>query len=153
MFNDAPSRVFAPDVPPLSPPNDFYQQSEPLSSGEEHLGRVTTISVKLADFGTGILTSFSMFLYSLTNLSKASWVQKHLTEWIQPQMLRAPEVILGAEWDPKVDIWNVGLVVSSSYKTNRKSSNNVTRFGNLPKEPSSLTEHGLPLHLTTLLPT
>ncbi|KAK4163967.1 Serine/threonine-protein kinase [Cladorrhinum sp. PSN259] len=28
-----------------------------------------------------------------------------------PQMLRAPEVILGAKWDSKVDIWNVGLVI------------------------------------------
>ena len=27
-------------------------------------------------------------------------------------MLRAPEVILGAEWTYKVDIWNLGLVVS-----------------------------------------
>ncbi|KAK4447254.1 Serine/threonine-protein kinase SKY1 [Podospora aff. communis PSN243] len=26
-------------------------------------------------------------------------------------MLRAPEVILGAEWDSKVDIWNLGLVI------------------------------------------
>jgi serine/threonine-protein kinase SRPK3 len=34
-----------------------------------------------------------------------------LTEWIQPQMLRAPEVILGAEWDHKVDIWNLGVIV------------------------------------------
>jgi len=41
-------------------------------------------------------------------------VDKHLTEWIQPQMLRAPEVILGAEWNTKVDIWNVGLVVSTN---------------------------------------
>ena len=40
-----------------------------------------------------------------------SWIDKHLKEWIQPQMLRAPEVILGAEWDHKVDIWNVGLIV------------------------------------------
>jgi hypothetical protein len=27
-------------------------------------------------------------------------------------MLRAPEVILGANWDFKVDIWNLGLIVS-----------------------------------------
>jgi serine/threonine-protein kinase SRPK3 len=27
-------------------------------------------------------------------------------------MLRAPEVILGAKWDYKVDIWNLGLIVS-----------------------------------------
>lgn len=26
-------------------------------------------------------------------------------------MLRAPEVILGADWDSKVDIWNLGLIV------------------------------------------
>lgn len=26
-------------------------------------------------------------------------------------MLRAPEVILGAEWDYKVDIWNLGVIV------------------------------------------
>jgi serine/threonine-protein kinase SRPK3 len=25
---------------------------------------------------------------------------------------RAPEVILGAEWDHKVDIWNLGVLVS-----------------------------------------
>jgi hypothetical protein len=42
----------------------------------------------------------------------ASWFDRHLTEWVQPQMLRAPEVILGADWDYKIDIWNLGLVVS-----------------------------------------
>lgn len=52
------------------------------------------------------------FCISLNSWWTASWTDKHLTEWIQPQMLRAPEVILGAEWDSKVDIWNVGLVVN-----------------------------------------
>lgn len=41
----------------------------------------------------------------------ASWFDRHLTEWIQPEKLRAPEVILGAAWDHKVDIWNLGLIV------------------------------------------
>lgn len=31
---------------------------------------------------------------------------------IMPDIYRAPEVILGMEWDYKVDIWNVGMVVS-----------------------------------------
>lgn len=44
----------------------------------------------------------------------ACWFDKHLTAWIQPQKLRAPEVILGANWDYKVDIWNLGLIVSST---------------------------------------
>ncbi|KAK3314436.1 kinase-like domain-containing protein [Apodospora peruviana] len=93
MFECAPSEVFTPQLPPLAPPNDFYHPSEQLSSGEQDLATATDISIRLADFGT------------------ASWVDKHLTEWIQPQMLRAPEVILGAKWDSKVDIWNVGLVI------------------------------------------
>lgn len=49
----------------------------------------------------------------------ASWIDKHLTDWIQPQMLRAPEVILGAKWDSKVDIWNVGLVVNHALHRRR----------------------------------
>ena len=31
---------------------------------------------------------------------------------IQPLSLRAPEVILGCEWDTSVDIWNLGCLVS-----------------------------------------
>jgi serine/threonine protein kinase len=32
---------------------------------------------------------------------------------IQALPYRAPEVILGADWDTKVDVWNVGVLVSS----------------------------------------
>jgi serine/threonine protein kinase len=31
---------------------------------------------------------------------------------IQPDIYRAPEVILGMSWTSKVDIWNVGALVS-----------------------------------------
>lgn len=30
---------------------------------------------------------------------------------------RAPEIILGAEWDHKIDIWNFGVLVSSFLET------------------------------------
>ncbi len=53
-------------------------------------------SVKFADFGT------------------SSWFEKHLARWIRLQILRAPEVILCAKWNHKVDIWNLGLVVSQA---------------------------------------
>ncbi len=114
MFEKAPPQAFAPRLPPLSPPNDFYRQSEQLSSGEEDLVHATDITVKLADFGTGTGSSsqFSRGISDTYTSWAASWSHKHLTEWIQPQMLRAPEVLLGAEWDFKADIWNVGLVVS-----------------------------------------
>lgn len=31
---------------------------------------------------------------------------------IQPPALRAPEVILGCEWGPSADIWNLGCLAS-----------------------------------------
>ncbi|KAK0611714.1 kinase-like domain-containing protein [Immersiella caudata] len=99
MFEHARSEVFTSKLPSLAPPNDFYRPSEQLSSGEEDLATATDISVRLADFGT------------------ASWTDKHLTDWIQPQMLRAPEVILGVEWDSKVDIWNAGQNIPLSTTT------------------------------------
>ena len=32
---------------------------------------------------------------------------------IQPDLYRAPEVVLGGKWTSKVDIWNVGVLVRS----------------------------------------
>ncbi|KAL2756618.1 hypothetical protein ACRALDRAFT_2102427 [Sodiomyces alcalophilus JCM 7366] len=93
MFEQAPSEAFRPHGSPREPPNDFYMASTQLSSKEEDITRPTEFSVRLADFGT------------------SSWFNEHLTEWIQPQMLRAPEVILGADWDSKADIWNLGLII------------------------------------------
>ena len=34
---------------------------------------------------------------------------------IQPNQYRAPEVILEIPWDEKVDIWNVGVMVSTTH--------------------------------------
>ncbi|CAG8952408.1 hypothetical protein HYFRA_00001155 [Hymenoscyphus fraxineus] len=41
----------------------------------------------------------------------ASWTDRHLTEHIQPVLLRSPEVLLEAPWGPAVDIWNLGALV------------------------------------------
>lgn len=43
----------------------------------------------------------------------ATWVDKNITEPIQAEPFRAPEVILGAKWNSSVDIWNMGCLVSS----------------------------------------
>ncbi|KAI0485612.1 kinase-like domain-containing protein [Xylaria cf. heliscus] len=92
MFQYAPSEVFSPFYPPHDPPTDYYMKSEPVISSEEEL-EIADVSIRLTDFGT------------------ASWVDEHLIKWIQPQMLRAPEVILGAPWDHKVDIWDLGMII------------------------------------------
>ncbi|GAB0137903.1 hypothetical protein EsDP_00006156 [Epichloe bromicola] len=93
MFQQAPSEAFKSHDLVLPPPLDFYTESAQVSSAKEDLAESTDISIMLTDFGT------------------ASWFDKHLTELIQPQMLRAPEVILEADWDHKVDIWNLGLII------------------------------------------
>lgn len=41
----------------------------------------------------------------------ASWQDEHLSETIQPLLLRAPEVILEAPWGPSVDVWNLGALL------------------------------------------
>lgn len=33
---------------------------------------------------------------------------------VMPGVYRAPEIIVGAQWDSKIDIWSVGVMVSCS---------------------------------------
>jgi len=56
---------------------------------------------------------FNMMELSITHSDwgVASFTSRHLTENIQPVLLRAPEVLLQAEWDAAVDIWNLGVLV------------------------------------------
>ncbi|CAK7221095.1 hypothetical protein SBRCBS47491_004411 [Sporothrix bragantina] len=93
IFQNARPEVFEQETLTMPPPHDYYVASAPVVSAFEDLETSQDMSFRLADFGT------------------SSWTHDHLTEWIQPNMLRAPEVILGAEWDTKVDIWNLGLVI------------------------------------------
>ncbi|GAB7354831.1 hypothetical protein MBLNU459_g5212t1 [Dothideomycetes sp. NU459] len=64
---------------------DFYFLDQGIS--------VMTLKIALSDWGV------------------ASWTHKHLTEHIQPVLLRAPEVIIGAPWGPAVDVWNLGALI------------------------------------------
>lgn len=43
---------------------------------------------------------------------------QHL-ECVQPHIYRAPEVILGAPWNYKIDIWNVGCMIWDIYEGNQ----------------------------------
>lgn len=52
--------------------------------------------------------------------------QKHSGD-VMPGVYRAPEVILGMEWDPKIDIWSVGVMVS---KGDLKVASSVSDLSN-----------------------
>ncbi|KPI35537.1 Serine/threonine-protein kinase SRPK [Cyphellophora attinorum] len=96
FFERAPSTVFEPSPSARDPQHDFYMKSEQTIPANEVLESVPSppgFSVRIADFGT------------------ASYFDKHLTDNIQPVGLRAPEVVLRAEWDYKVDIWNLGCLI------------------------------------------
>ena len=107
----------------METPNNFDIESTQMLSAEEYLARPTDLSTPLGNFGTcdcecprqqpGERGHTNANVVPTRNYL-ASWFDRPLTEWIQPQTLRAPEAILGADWDFKVDIWNLGLVVCCS---------------------------------------
>lgn len=49
--------------------------------------------------------------FKLTDFGAANRMENRFAQLIQPQALRSPEVIIGAEWDTKTDIWNFGCLL------------------------------------------
>ncbi|KAF8809197.1 kinase-like protein [Phlegmacium glaucopus] len=47
----------------------------------------------------------------LTNFGAANRMENRFAQVIQPRALRAPEVIIGADWDTKANIWNLGCLL------------------------------------------
>ncbi|KAL6303398.1 kinase-like domain-containing protein [Sparassis latifolia] len=92
------------DIPPVVYPSVTnadgmvlsYVKSQPIPVRFEDVQRQAKLKVKVTDLGV------------------ACWADKideHFTDMVQPSALRAPEVFLGAGWDSKIDIWNVGCLV------------------------------------------
>ncbi|KAI0707314.1 kinase-like domain-containing protein [Earliella scabrosa] len=48
----------------------------------------------------------------LADVGHAHWTDRHFQEIIQPDALRAPEVILGYPWSTSADIWNLGCLIT-----------------------------------------
>ncbi|KAI0158954.1 kinase-like domain-containing protein [Pestalotiopsis sp. NC0098] len=46
----------------------------------------------------------------------SSWANNHLAELIQPVTLRAPEVLIKANWDATTDWWNLGAVILEVFR-------------------------------------
>ncbi|KAH0606773.1 uncharacterized protein H6S33_003607 [Morchella sextelata] len=74
-----------------------------VQSRDSHLVRSEYIPTELPEYP-------NQFRFKLTGFIVSCWVDKHLVEWIQPAALRAPEVILGADWGPSVDLWNAACI-------------------------------------------
>ncbi|KGO75567.1 hypothetical protein PITC_098500 [Penicillium italicum] len=75
---------------------------------EKHLHRPQS---SLGELNFDDPSEFSQVEVILSDWGTASWESLHLTEFIQPRLLRAPEVLLQAPWGKEVDIWNLGALL------------------------------------------
>jgi serine/threonine protein kinase len=71
----------------------------------------------------------------LTDFGEAQLRERTHTGLIQPIQYRAPEVLLRMPWDYKVDIWNIGVMVSFAAisASGVVSSTNILRYGTCSK--------------------
>ncbi|KAK5166514.1 uncharacterized protein LTR77_008057 [Saxophila tyrrhenica] len=80
-------------------------------------------SIKIIDFGV------------------ASWVDKHLSNNIQPEHLRPPEVFLRAPWGPPVDIWSLGCLVIELVKGHVAFPGKAAKDGSHSSEDDHLGQY------------
>lgn len=58
-----------------------------------------------------LLAGDSQWRVKIVDLGNACWIHKHFTDDIQTRQYRSPEVILGCDYDEKVDIWSAACIV------------------------------------------
>lgn len=98
-----------------------YLVEESIPKQDKSVERYTPIQsrpLRAYYFGADV-TRFHELDIALGDWGVSSWTTKHLTENIQPVALRAPEVLIRALWDTKVDWWNLGAVVFEIYRAVR----------------------------------
>lgn len=69
---------------------------------------------------------------ALADWGVACWDDQHLTEEVYPEVLRAPELLIGAPWDSKVDIWALGCILLELLENRRMF------FAEMPDENDDL---------------
>jgi serine/threonine-protein kinase SRPK3 len=90
----------------------FVSQSFPPPTLDE----LSLCNFTLADFSNGTSSESSLEFLAICDLLShlAQFVSDQTTDDITPLGLRAPEVVLGGEWNESVDIWTFGCMVSCS---------------------------------------
>ncbi|KAA0167970.1 hypothetical protein FNF27_07217 [Cafeteria roenbergensis] len=58
-----------------------------------------------------LLSSYSRCRVKLIDFGSSCFVTDHLTSYIQSRSYRAPEVILGLPYGPKLDVWSLGCIL------------------------------------------
>ncbi|KAG1723915.1 kinase-like domain-containing protein, partial [Suillus paluster] len=81
-----------------------------------NLIQFSKLNVKLTDFGTGESPNIIVILVVTYRCVLAISINGFHPDIIQPFALCAPEVILGCEWGPSADIWNLACLARSFYR-------------------------------------
>ncbi|KAL3420982.1 serine/threonine protein kinase [Phlyctema vagabunda] len=92
--------------------HQYLQETEVQANEQEDAqDSVITTTQGLRDFYFNEGFNLMTLDIALSDWGVASWKDRHLTDLIQPVLLRAPEVIMEAPWGPPVDIWNLGALI------------------------------------------
>jgi tRNA A-37 threonylcarbamoyl transferase component Bud32 len=58
-----------------------------------------------------LLASYSKCKVKVIDFGSSCFITDHLTSYIQSRSYRAPEVILGLPYGPKIDVWSLGCIL------------------------------------------
>ncbi|CAG8897677.1 unnamed protein product [Penicillium egyptiacum] len=112
IHTDIQPRNIMIQIPDLSIIDDYLKNTTPDPMAyDPSSDPLAIVSHPLKDFYIRGSTDLMTLDVALCDWGSASWINHHPTELIQPVLLRAPEVIIGASWGPSVDIWNLGAVL------------------------------------------
>lgn len=65
-----------------------------------------------------LIKSFSNCEVRIIDLGSTCFITDHLGSYVQSRSYRAPEVILGCQYDYRVDIWSLGCIMAELYTGN-----------------------------------
>ncbi|KAL2061821.1 hypothetical protein VTL71DRAFT_7199 [Oculimacula yallundae] len=113
----------------LKPSNiliDLENADKPIAKYLQETGSASDTGLKTVAPGSTAdvlaprrLADRESFKVCIIDLGVSSWLERHLSDCIQPPLLRAPEVTLGAAWGPPVDIFSLGCLIIELTKGHR----------------------------------
>lgn len=71
-----------------------------------------------------LIKSYSRCEVKIIDLGSSCFIHDHLGSYVQSRSYRAPEVILGCQYDYRVDIWSLGCIVFELFTGNVLFQNN-----------------------------
>lgn len=62
-----------------------------------------------------LIKSYSRCEVKVIDFGSTCFIHDHLGSYVQSRSYRAPEVIIGAKYDYKIDIWSLGCILAELY--------------------------------------